>query len=130
MTVHWQQEASKNGAKGARDEGSSTPDRDVFGQRVVPHPNSMARRCCAPIQWPETRTVSPAKGTELLPFSACPLCDAVLPLRCGSVCVAAALLGRFLPKLGPLASVGGPFLILSGFFFEIKITSDLPRVDL
>src|SRR5262245_56928736 len=41
-------------------------------------------------------------------------------LRCGSACVTAALLGRFLPRLGPLAPASGPF------FFQrfISLVSD------
>jgi hypothetical protein len=32
-------------------------------------------------------------------------------LRCGSACAIAALLGRFLPRLGPLANASGPFFV-------------------
>jgi DNA replication protein DnaC len=54
------------------------------------------------------RTVLPTKRTALLTF--CVLCDAA-PFCCVAVafCVTAALLGRFLPKLGPLCTRRRPF---------------------
>ncbi|KAA0073893.1 hypothetical protein CIW50_18230 [Tardiphaga sp. P9-11] len=36
-------------------------------------------------------------------------------LRCGSACAIAALLGRFLPRLGPLAIASGPFFLSEEF---------------
>ena len=52
--------------------------------------------------------------------STCVLCSAVA-YCCGAVapCAIAALLGRFLPRLGPLVHSSGPFFFWEGFTFVI-----------
>ena len=60
-------------------------------------------------QWPGSGDFSRNENERGSSFP-CVLCTAVA-YCCGAVAprVTAALLGRFLPKLGPLASAGGPF---------------------
>src|SRR5258708_40212671 len=55
-----------------------------------------------------------------LPKNSCTLCSAVA-YYCGAVAprAIAALLGRFLPRLGPLANASGPF-----FFPEPDVVHD------
>src|SRR5436190_19339960 len=60
----------------------------------------------------QRQNVCPQNEQGMMTFSACILCDAGSSC-CGAVAlrVTAALLGRFLPKLGPLAMGRRPFFL-------------------
>ena len=68
-----------------------------------------------------TKGSNPLSRRQIRPLAFC--ASRCIFLQCGSACATAALLGRFLPRLGPLAIAGGPFS-LSGHAAVIRPPPD------
>jgi hypothetical protein len=74
------------------------------------------------ISGPPYREPTMQKLHRKRPKNPCTLCSAIA-YCCGAVapCAIAALLGRFLPRLGPLVHSSGPFFFWASFLLEKKL---------